>query len=365
VADPVIISLSTIKDEETDEPEQHLPSTSRHRHRHHSSSSDSGNEDADRRSKRNEEEDDDDVARRHERIRRIKAETEHEEELLAHQAGDENNDDDDEEDESDEDEEYESEDDVLPRLKPVFVRKDDRVTVKERELEERKEKERGEAAKREAEERRMQALQIIEDDRRREEREKQEKADDEALAAAIDAICTDDENEGADGSEVGYEMWKLRELKRVKRDKDENEEHVRMEEEKERMRNMTEEERQLELEKNPKIITNAAEKGKYKFMQKYYHRGAFYLDSEDEVFKRNVAEPTLEDHFDKSVLPKVMQVKNFGRAGRTKYTHLVDQDTTAHDGPWAAETSLTQKFKTSQGGGFKPVFERPSKKRKT
>ena len=38
--------------------------------------------------------------------------------------------------------------------------------------------------------------------------------------------------------------------------------------------------------------------------------------------------PTLEDHFDKTVLPKAMQVKKFGRAERTKYTHLVDQDTT-------------------------------------
>ena len=46
------------------------------------------------------------------------------------------------------------------------------------------------------------------------------------------------------------------------------------------------------------------------------------------MFTRDVAQPTLEDHFDKTVLPKVMQVKNFGRAGRTKYTHLVDQDTT-------------------------------------
>ena len=46
------------------------------------------------------------------------------------------------------------------------------------------------------------------------------------------------------------------------------------------------------------------------------------------MFKRDFAVPTLEDHFDKTVLPKVMQVKDFGRAGRTKYTHLVDQDTT-------------------------------------
>ena len=54
----------------------------------------------------------------------------------------------------------------------------------------------------------------------------------------------------------------------------------------------------------------------------------YLQDEEDEVLKRDFTEATLEDHFDKTVLPKVMQVKDFGRAGRTKYTHLVDQDTT-------------------------------------
>lgn len=128
---------------------------------------------------------------------------------------------------------------------------------------------------------------------------------------------------------------------------------------------MTEEERKAEFKAKPKEITNkVSEKGKYKFLQKYYHRGAFYMHEDQDVYKRNYAEPTLEDHFDKTILPKVMQVKNFGMAGRTKYTHLVDQDTSKLDqNPWAdAEKVVT----TVKGGGLKQVFDRPSaKKRKS
>ena len=124
---------------------------------------------------------------------------------------------------------------------------------------------------------------------------------------------------------------------------------------------MTEEERLAYLKANPKVIVNKAEKGKYKFLQKYYHRGAFFLDKEDEVFKQDFAQPTLEDHFDKTILPKVMQVKNFGMAGRTKYTHLLDQDTTRQaENPWSNQ----EKFITGRGGGTKQVFDKPTAKRR-
>lgn len=39
-----------------------------------------------------------------------------------------------------------------------------------------------------------------------------------------------------------------------------------------------------------------------------------------------------------------MQVKNFGRSGRTKYTHLVDQDTSARDAPWAIRDDFSIQY---------------------
>jgi len=57
----------------------------------------------------------------------------------------------------------------------------------------------------------------------------------------------------------------------------------------------------------------------------------------DKVFQRDFMEPTGEDRIikDRALLPTVMQVKKFGLKGRTKYTHLNDQDTSNyHTNPW-------------------------------
>lgn len=99
-------------------------------------------------------------------------------------------------------------------------------------------------------------------------------------------------------------------------------------------------------------------------MVQSYIMSCVYLQNEDDdLYKRDFSAATLEDHFDKTILPKVMQVKNFGRSGRTKYTHLVDQDTTQFDSPWISETAQNLKFHNNQAAGMKQVFERPSVKR--
>jgi len=280
-----------------------------------------------------------------------------EEELLAREEEKETEDEEDEE--ASEYEEYtDSEEDTGPRLKPVFVSQKDRITIAEKEIELQKKKQQEIQSAKMAEERRRQTLKMVEQQVNKE----MQVADEKSIEAGILAVITDDED-GELEKEKEYESWKLRELRRIKRNREDREAEEKDRQEIERVRNMTEEERRAEFKNNPKMITNKAPKGKYKFLQKYYHRGAFYLDDEDQVYKRDFAVPTLEDHFNKTVLPKVMQVKNFGRSGRTKYTHLVDQDTSQSDAPWASHTAQNLKFHTQHAGGVKQVFERPALKR--
>ncbi|KAF1442016.1 Microfibrillar-associated protein 1, partial [Spheniscus demersus] len=331
-------------------------------------------------SEEEEEEIDDEEIERRRGMMRQRAQERKTEEMEVMELEDEGRSGEESESESEYEEYTDSEDEMEPRLKPVFIRKKDRITVQEREAEALKQKELEQEAKRLAEERRKYTLkgprggrgvrggaavtaaslvcsllQIVE------EEAKKELEENKRSLAALDALDTDDEND-----EEEYEAWKVRELKRIKRDREEREAMEKEKAEIERMRNLTEEERRAELRANGKVITNKAVKGKYKFLQKYYHRGAFFMDEDEEVYKRDFSAPTLEDHFNKTILPKVMQVKNFGRSGRTKYTHLVDQDTTSFDSAWGQESAQNTKFFKQKAAGVRDVFERPSaKKRKT
>lgn len=51
------------------------------------------------------------------------------------------------------------------------------------------------------------------------------------------------------------------------------------------------------------------------------------------------------------MLPSVMQVKNFGKRSRTKYTHLLDQDTTVATGGFGGSAPVKAGGKSLEGGG--------------
>lgn len=215
--------------------------------------------------------------------------------------------------------------------KPVFVRKEHRMTIKEQEMQQLKEEKLLEKKKQQEEERKNQTRVMVAESIRKTE-EQSTHFDD----ADSDAGLPDDTDDIDD--EVEYEAWKVREMARLTRDAEEREEAIIEKTELLRRRNMTDEERMEEDRKLGLLKDNAEEeKPKWKFMQKYHHRGAFYMDEsslkkDDDVRKKDYAsQPTMWDKVNMENLPVVMQVKNFGKRGRTKYTHLADQDTTVRD----------------------------------
>ena len=247
-------------------------------------------------------------------------------------------------------------------FKPVFVRKIERDTIEERdkmlaELD-------AEAAKTEAAKaaKKAESKKLVEVEVKREE----------ALAAAMDEmepsdVDTDDELDDA----LEFDAWKSRELERLKTDRIQRELIFREREEQERIRSMTEEERDLYHAKRlAKRAEQEKEKPKMAFMQKYYHKGAFFQESaddafgtagRDEIYKRDFSAPTAEEKFDKSILPAAMQVRKgkFGRAGQTKWTHLAAEDTSAarkgdDDDLWSGRDksvrAIKDKMLAKQGG---------------
>lgn len=295
-----------------------------------------------------EEEDEDALEERRRRIREKLLQRQQEEAALLPEEEEEEV-----EEEEEEESEYEtdSEEEMtgIAMVKPVFVPKSERDTIAEREKLEAEERALEERMKRRLEERKVETKHIVVEEIRKDE-EIQKNLEVEANAADVD---TDDELNEAEE----YESWKVREIARIKRDRDDREAMLKEKEEIEKVRNMTEEERREWERKNPKPAPPP--KQKWRFMQKYYHKGAFFqADSDDRaatagsdnIYLRDFSAPTGEDKMDKSILPKVMQVKHFGRSGRTKWTHLVNEDTTDWNNPWTYNDPLRAKYNAKMAG---------------
>ncbi|KAL6530356.1 hypothetical protein OROHE_014709 [Orobanche hederae] len=277
-----------------------------------------------------------------------------------------------EEDEAEEDEEEEEESEYetdsdeemtgIAMVKPVFVPKSERVTIAERERLEAEEKALEEKVRKRIEERKRETKEIVVD-KIKEDMEIQKNLESEANIADVDT--DDDVNEAEE-----YEVWKAREIARIKRDRDVKEARLRGKEETEKVRNMPEEERREWERKN--LRASGQPKQSYTFMQKYFHSGAFFQTDPDDhagtagahsIYKRDFSAPTGEDKMDKTILPKVMQVKHFGRSGRTKWTHLVQEDTTDWNTPWTYNDPLRAKYNQKMAGMNAPIAKpRGSKK---
>ncbi|OUS42404.1 micro-fibrillar-associated protein 1 [Ostreococcus tauri] len=248
-------------------------------------------------------------------------------------------------------------------FKPVFVRKSDRDTIEEREKmaaeidAEAAKTEEARAAKK-AESKKLVELEVTRE-------AALEQALDEMEPSDVD---TDDELDDS----IEFDNWKSRELERLKADRIQRELLFREREEQERLRAMTEEER--DAYHAARLAKKEADEGKDRpkmaFMQKYYHKGAFFQESADDAFgtagaddiyKRDFSAPTASERYDKSLLPKAMQVRKgtFGRSGQTKWTHLANEDTSMarrgdDDDLWSGRNrdvrAIRDKMTSKQGG---------------
>jgi microfibrillar-associated protein 1 len=177
------------------------------------------------------------------------------------------------------------------------------------------------------------------------------KCDAEAKAAGRKGWDDDENAEGGiddtDGLDPVAERatWKLRELLRIKRERDQLEEIEKEREAIERRREMDPEVREREDIEYVRVQRKGMmeSRGKMGFMQKFYHKGAFYQDN-SEILKRNYATAAVQDTAkNRELLPKYMQVRGdeVGKRGRTKWTHLTAEDTSLQSGgsPWFEKKS--------------------------
>jgi len=247
-------------------------------------------------------------------------------------------------------------------LKPVFVSRSQRDTVREKEALKNEEIEVEKKRQEKMKDRKVESKSLLIDEVRREE-EAEREGQNENNNSDIELIDDNDEINEAEE----YELWKIRELKRIKRDKEE-----RLERQKEvefilRRRAMTEEERLADDKRLDEKGAKRDEVKQFNFLQKYYHRGGFFQDKAasgaEPIYLRDVHEPLESEKFDKQLLPRAMQLRRgqFGKMGQVKHTHLTDVDTTDFQAAWAQNNRQVQRYQermaTAQGVNS---FDRPA-----
>jgi len=159
--------------------------------------------------------------------------------------------------------------------------------------------------------------------------------------------------------------WKLRELKRVKRERETIEQAEKEREEIERRRNLSKEEREAEDKEFLEAQKEEREgKGKMSYMQKYFHKGAFFQeDAKAEGLNRRdiMGSRFADESSNRELLPEYMQIRDMtklGRKGRTKYKDMRSEDTGRWGmldgrGPRKADGTFDERFMPDRDGGGK------------
>ena len=209
---------------------------------------------------------------------------------------------------------------------------------------------------------REQAIEFVEGEMRHDAQKALEVELDSERNRGIETV--DDTDDFDPAAEKG--AWKLRELQRIKREREALIAREVEREELERRRNMDESERLKEDYARKREIEEERDKhrGHMEFMQKYYHKGAFYQG--EELLKRNYNVATAEEHRNKEALPKSLQIRSgeLGRASRTKWTHLTAEDTSNRDSPWFDAQNSVNKRTLGKMGGMHDSNERERKRRR-
>ena len=237
--------------------------------------------------------------------------------------------------ESESEESSSSEDEAPKLLRPTFIRKDQRKeTERTEDIKSSEEMWAEEEARRKAKADAMIQEQLEKDAAAR-AAGKKDWDDDEVVE--VEQV---DDTDGLD-PETERAAWKLRELKRVKREREAIETAEREREEVERRRNLTQEEREAE---DKEFLNEQKEvregKGKMSYMQKYFHKGAFFQDDEtaEALANRDIMGSQYADGVtNRELLPQYMQIRDMtklGRKSRTKYKDLKTEDT----GRWGLDT---------------------------
>ncbi|EXJ84237.1 hypothetical protein A1O3_04904 [Capronia epimyces CBS 606.96] len=243
----------------------------------------------------------------------------------------------DEEEDSSEEEESSSEEEE-PRRKfqrPTFIKKSERKQTPTDASSMQMTNDAGAGAELDTQSRRLaQAEQLIKD---RLERDALARAQGRKAWDDDDDVLPElmvDDTDGVD-PEAEYAAWKLRELKRLKRDREALVAREQEIEEIERRRNLTAEEREKEDQEFVEKQREERDAGRSQaqFLARYHHKGAFFQgDEATEILKRrDVMGARFEDQVsDKSTLPEYMRLRDMtklGKKGRTRYTDLKGQDT--------------------------------------